>query len=221
MTCGFGWIDDVNVLAWGKTVEEAVSAMNSIVPRLESGPTRIPTPPTPPTTPLQPRVDNDDSADRSFAAVAALPPPPPSWPRHAPIPASPKKPAAEPTTPASHLVHLYAQPNLDIQRVRQTLGMPKTIPTSRMSKGDILVRMPTASAAAHLRVVAAAAQLAPATPLWLFGVVVHGVPNRGNRRDVNRRAGEEDRRGRGALGALAAEEEERGVLWLDAGDPGE
>uniref|UniRef100_A0A0K3CPZ3 BY PROTMAP: gi/342318905/gb/EGU10861.1/ Pol-like protein [Rhodotorula glutinis ATCC 204091] n=2 Tax=Rhodotorula toruloides TaxID=5286 RepID=A0A0K3CPZ3_RHOTO len=29
-TCGFGWIDDVNVLAWGKTVDEAVSALNSL-----------------------------------------------------------------------------------------------------------------------------------------------------------------------------------------------
>ncbi|GAA6045615.1 hypothetical protein NBRC10513_005033 [Rhodotorula toruloides] len=35
-TCGFGWIDNVNVLAWGKTVEEAVSAMNELVPKLES-----------------------------------------------------------------------------------------------------------------------------------------------------------------------------------------
>ncbi|GAA6043786.1 hypothetical protein NBRC10512_004513 [Rhodotorula toruloides] len=54
--------------------------------------------------------------------------------------------------------------------------MPETIPTSRTSKGDVLVRMPSASAAAHLRVVAAAAQLAPASPLWLFEIVAHGMP---------------------------------------------
>ncbi|CDR48848.1 hypothetical protein NBRC10512_005718 [Rhodotorula toruloides] len=36
LTCGFGGIDDVNLLAWGKTVEDAVSAMNSIVPKLEA-----------------------------------------------------------------------------------------------------------------------------------------------------------------------------------------
>ncbi|GAA6041624.1 hypothetical protein NBRC10512_007477 [Rhodotorula toruloides] len=35
-TCGFGWIDDVNILAWGETVDEAVNAMNRLVPRLES-----------------------------------------------------------------------------------------------------------------------------------------------------------------------------------------
>ncbi|GAA6058146.1 hypothetical protein NBRC10513_004920 [Rhodotorula toruloides] len=54
--------------------------------------------------------------------------------------------------------------------------MPDRIPTARTTRGDVLVQMPTASAGAHLRVAAAAAQLAPATPLWLFRVVVHGVP---------------------------------------------
>ncbi|GAA6058001.1 hypothetical protein NBRC10513_007309 [Rhodotorula toruloides] len=34
-TCGFGWIDDVNMLAWGRTVDKAVSAMNRVIPRLE------------------------------------------------------------------------------------------------------------------------------------------------------------------------------------------
>ncbi|GAA5920563.1 hypothetical protein JCM6882_001974 [Rhodosporidiobolus microsporus] len=28
--CGFGWIDDINLLAWGDTVEEAVSAMQAV-----------------------------------------------------------------------------------------------------------------------------------------------------------------------------------------------
>uniref|UniRef100_A0A0K3CQZ3 BY PROTMAP: gi/342319148/gb/EGU11098.1/ Pol-like protein [Rhodotorula glutinis ATCC 204091] n=1 Tax=Rhodotorula toruloides TaxID=5286 RepID=A0A0K3CQZ3_RHOTO len=140
--------------------------------------------PTPAKTVSTTTTTTSNSTHRSFAAVAALPPPPPSWPRPAPIPASPKKPAAEPTTPASHLVHLYAQPNLDIQKVCQTLGMPNTIPTTRTSKGDVLVRMPSASAAAHLRVAAAAAQLAPATPLWRFGVVVHGVPRVGEAKEM-------------------------------------
>ncbi|GAA6058155.1 hypothetical protein NBRC10513_007298 [Rhodotorula toruloides] len=34
-TCGFGWIDNVNVLTWGRTVDDAVSTMNKLVPHLE------------------------------------------------------------------------------------------------------------------------------------------------------------------------------------------
>ncbi|GAA5913703.1 hypothetical protein JCM6882_002321 [Rhodosporidiobolus microsporus] len=34
-SCGFGWVDDVNLLAWRETVEEAVSVMLRIVPGLE------------------------------------------------------------------------------------------------------------------------------------------------------------------------------------------
>ncbi|KAJ8294782.1 Retrovirus-related Pol polyprotein from type-1 retrotransposable element R1 4 [Rhodotorula toruloides] len=33
----FGWVDDLNVLAWGRNVEEAVSAAQRIVPGLEEG----------------------------------------------------------------------------------------------------------------------------------------------------------------------------------------
>ncbi|GAA5920087.1 hypothetical protein JCM6882_001031 [Rhodosporidiobolus microsporus] len=35
-TKSFGWVDDVNVLAWGKTVEEAASNLQAVVPEMES-----------------------------------------------------------------------------------------------------------------------------------------------------------------------------------------
>ncbi|BGP12083.1 hypothetical protein JCM10049v2_008005 [Rhodotorula toruloides] len=134
------------------------------------------TPPTPPTTPPLPLVDGDDAGDRSFAEVAAAPAPHVHWPRPSPVPAAPKTPAAETTKPASYLVHLYAQPDLTATRVRQTLGVPISIPTRQTRKGDVLLHLPTAAAASFLRSTAAAAGLSPATPLALFGLVVHGVP---------------------------------------------
>ncbi|EGU12008.1 Pol-like protein [Rhodotorula toruloides ATCC 204091] len=134
------------------------------------------TPPTPPTTPPQPRDDDYDAADRSFAEVAAAPPLSTPWPRPSPVPAPPKRSAAEPTEPASHLIHLYAQPNLTVARVRQTLGVPISIPTRQTRKGDVLLHLPTAAAASLLRSTAAAAGFSPATALALFGLVVHGVP---------------------------------------------
>ncbi|GAA5920327.1 hypothetical protein JCM6882_001093 [Rhodosporidiobolus microsporus] len=35
-TTSFGWVDDVNVLAWGKTVEEAAANLQAVVPEMES-----------------------------------------------------------------------------------------------------------------------------------------------------------------------------------------
>ncbi|GAA5920686.1 hypothetical protein JCM6882_006532, partial [Rhodosporidiobolus microsporus] len=34
-SCGFGWVDDLNLLVWGNTVEEAVAAAQELVPGLE------------------------------------------------------------------------------------------------------------------------------------------------------------------------------------------
>uniref|UniRef100_A0A0K3CV32 FGENESH: predicted gene_16.33 protein n=1 Tax=Rhodotorula toruloides TaxID=5286 RepID=A0A0K3CV32_RHOTO len=129
------------------------------------------TPPTPPTTPPQPTEDNHDAGNRSFAEVAAAPTSSASWPRPSPVPASPKKAAAKPTSTASHLVHIYAQPALSVAQVRQTLGIPSSIPVCQTRKGDVLGHLPTAAAASFLRLTAAAAGLAPATPFTLFGLV--------------------------------------------------
>ncbi|GAA6032095.1 hypothetical protein NBRC10512_000404, partial [Rhodotorula toruloides] len=134
------------------------------------------TPPTPPTTPPQPLEDTYDAADRSFAEIAASPPLSTPWPRPSPSPAPPKKTATEPAPNASHLVHLYAQPSLTTARVRQTLGIPASMPVRRTNRGDVLVHLPDAAAASFLRSTAAAAGFAPATPLALFGLVVHGGP---------------------------------------------
>ncbi|GAA6044854.1 hypothetical protein JCM8097_007499 [Rhodosporidiobolus ruineniae] len=35
-SCGFGWIDDLNLFAWGKTVSEAADNLRAIIPNLES-----------------------------------------------------------------------------------------------------------------------------------------------------------------------------------------
>ncbi|GAA6044449.1 hypothetical protein JCM8097_004729, partial [Rhodosporidiobolus ruineniae] len=35
-SCGFGWIDDLNLFAWGKTVSEAADNLRAIIPDLES-----------------------------------------------------------------------------------------------------------------------------------------------------------------------------------------
>ncbi|GAA6044860.1 hypothetical protein JCM8097_003271 [Rhodosporidiobolus ruineniae] len=35
-TCGFGWIDDLNLFAWGKTVSDAVANLRSRIPQLEA-----------------------------------------------------------------------------------------------------------------------------------------------------------------------------------------
>ncbi|BGP72780.1 hypothetical protein NBRC10513v2_006178 [Rhodotorula toruloides] len=153
------------------------------------------TPPTPPTTPPQPTEDNHDAGNRSFAEVAAAPTSSASWPRPSPVPASPKKAAAKPTSTASHLVHIYAQPALSVAQVRQTLGIPSSIPVCQTRKGDVLGHLPTAAAASFLRLTAAAAGLAPATPFTLFGLVVHGVPRTAESEDklveaIERRVGE-------------------------------
>ncbi|GAA6058008.1 hypothetical protein NBRC10513_007311 [Rhodotorula toruloides] len=134
------------------------------------------TPPTPPTTPPQPLEANYEAANRPFAEVAAIPPLSTPWPRPSPVPAPPKQPAAKPIEPASHLIHLYAQPNLTAARVRQTLGVPISIPTRQTRKGDVLLHLSTAAAASLLRSTAAAAGFSPATPLAWFSLVVHGVP---------------------------------------------
>jgi hypothetical protein len=133
-------------------------------------------PPSPPNTPPQPADNDDEAANASFAEVAARPPRPTAWPRPSPVPAPACRTAVEPTSPASHLVHLYAQPNLTVARVRQTLGIPSSIPVGQTRRGDVLIHLPTAAAASFLRSTAAAAGLAPATPLALLGLVVHGVP---------------------------------------------
>ncbi|EMS22840.1 reverse transcriptase [Rhodotorula toruloides NP11] len=133
-------------------------------------------PPTPPSSPPQPADDDHDPGNRSFAEIAAAPAALASWPRPSPIPASPEKPVANSIAASSHLVHLYAQPALSVAQARQTLGIPASVPVRQTRKGDVLVHLPTASVAAFLRSTAAAAGLAPATPLALFGLVVHGVP---------------------------------------------
>ncbi|KAL7338314.1 hypothetical protein BJY59DRAFT_653257, partial [Rhodotorula toruloides] len=153
------------------------------------------TPPTPPTTPPQPPEDTYDAANRSFAEIAALPPLSTPWPRPSPIPAPRKETTAEPTSTASHLVHLYSQPALTIARVRQALGIPSSIPVRQTKRGDVLVHLPDAAAASFLRSTAAAAGFAPATPLALFGLVVHGVPRSDESEDeivetMERRMGE-------------------------------
>ncbi|KAK4335922.1 LOW QUALITY PROTEIN: hypothetical protein RTBOTA2_004674 [Rhodotorula toruloides] len=93
-------------------------------------------PPTPPPSPPRPADDNNDPANALFAEVLARPAPTPSWPRPAPIPARPAPAAIEPKTTASHLVHLYAQPDLTLPKARSALGIPATIPMRQTKKGD-------------------------------------------------------------------------------------
>ncbi|BGP74074.1 RasGAP protein [Rhodotorula toruloides] len=133
-------------------------------------------PPTPPPSPPQPAADDDDPANASFADVLARPAPSPAWPRPAPIPARPAPAAAEPTFPTSHLVHLYAQPDLSLPKARQALGIPVTIPMRQTKKGDVLIHLPDATSASCLRLAALDAGFSPATPLALFAAVVHGLP---------------------------------------------
>ncbi|GAA6044450.1 hypothetical protein JCM8097_004730 [Rhodosporidiobolus ruineniae] len=35
-SCGFGWIDDLNLIAWGKTVSDAVTNLRTRIPQLEA-----------------------------------------------------------------------------------------------------------------------------------------------------------------------------------------
>ncbi|EMS18230.1 Ras GTPase-activating protein [Rhodotorula toruloides NP11] len=109
-----------------------------------------------------------DTLEASRAAAVLLPTPP----------SSPPQPAADndEVANASHLVHLYAKPDLTVLKVRQALRIPVTIPIRQMRKGDVLIHLPNAIAASCLRLACLDAGFAPATPIALFAAVVHGLP---------------------------------------------